>query len=462
MEKYLGEKGFYPQAINHAKKLFDDIADKENRIKNQKRDSRINTFERKLLTERTNDVVITIQFNKFSCNKSKFLVEKDVEKLIDYFHAHNNENVFCNIIMENDSYWHHKEVWHIKEPISENAKKYYDDVYDKIIINNYIISTNDESNEPNWAPKLIPQEVLENKGKYTRYGMSYWEEGEYDEAINCFKNVLDIDPEFTTALLKTAHCLMNLGRYEEAITYLERLKYPYDREFAPLIEECRIKLKESESSGRDNEDENIKPKSSNNSSNTEDLDEINRSHKSSFYYYNLGFQYKSSSQKERAVKYFKKALEIDPKFSTALEQLGYTLEELGRYDEAIEYLERVDYDYGDVSRHISDCYRKLEESPIPSEDYEDCDSDSQNHIDKYENNSSSKDLDSRSNDSTSDPIIIELDNEEIVNELNTDVHEDYNEIDYLSKIKQAKELLDDGAITQEEYNILKRKFLDLI
>ena len=66
MEKYLGEKGFYPQAINHAKKLFDDIADKENRIKNQKRASRINTFERKLLTERTNDVVITIQFNKFS------------------------------------------------------------------------------------------------------------------------------------------------------------------------------------------------------------------------------------------------------------------------------------------------------------------------------------------------------------------------------------------------------------
>lgn len=49
MERYLGEKGFYPEAINHAKKLFDDIADKENEIKNQKRDERITTFERKLL-----------------------------------------------------------------------------------------------------------------------------------------------------------------------------------------------------------------------------------------------------------------------------------------------------------------------------------------------------------------------------------------------------------------------------
>ena len=80
------------------------------------------------------------------------------------------------------------------------------------------------------------------------------------------------------------------------------------------------------------------------------------------YYYNLGFQYRFSAQKEKAVKYFKKALEIDPNFITAFEQLGYTLEELGRYAEAIKCLEKVDYDYDwRVSQHIASCKFKLNE-----------------------------------------------------------------------------------------------------
>jgi len=145
MEKYLAEKGYFPQAINYAKKQFDKLADEEEKIKSKQRNEAINRYERKLLTERTENVVITINFNKFSCNKSGLLVEKDVKKLIDYFHTHNNKNVFCNIIMENDNYWHHKEVWHIKKPISENAKDYYNNVYEEVINNKSSTKTQDIS-----------------------------------------------------------------------------------------------------------------------------------------------------------------------------------------------------------------------------------------------------------------------------------------------------------------------------
>lgn len=71
------------------------------------------------------------------------------------------------------------------------------------------------------------------------------------------------------------------------------------------------------------------------------------------------------------VKYFKKAIDIDPNFSIALEQLGYTLEELGRYKEAIKYLERAKHleskDFkGVISQHIEDHRIKLEESESSS------------------------------------------------------------------------------------------------
>lgn len=252
MERYLAEKGFYPEAINYAKKLFDDLADEETRIKHRERDNRIDFYERRLITEKCSDRVITIRFNKFTCNKPSFLIEKDVEKLIDYFHAHDNENVYCNIIMEDDIYWNHKEVWHIKEPVSQNAEKYYKDIYDKIIINDYPISTTDELNEQNVEPKKINQSKQENKSQYISYAMSYYNDGEYEEAVKYFKKVLDIDPNSTTALIKIGYSLINLKRYEEAITYLERVQYPYDRQVSLNIEDCRIKLKESASSSIDN------------------------------------------------------------------------------------------------------------------------------------------------------------------------------------------------------------------
>lgn len=90
-----------------------------------------------------------------------------------------------------------------------------------------------------------------------------------------------------------------------------------------------------------------------------------------------------------------------------------------------------------------------------------------NEIDITKNNEEKNDnkLTSCENEIT----IMEFDEENNNNLTNTDedelinnFDEENNNINYLSKIKEAKDLLDNGTITREEYDELKLKYLSLI
>lgn len=132
MERYLAEKGYYPQAIQYAKRKFDAIAEEEQKINNRKRNDRINAFERKLLTSKVQHKVIKNEICTISLPKK--IVEKEIEKLINYFNSHNN-SVQCNIIMDGSTpYCNHEEIWHINAPVGENVCQYYFDVCDKLDI----------------------------------------------------------------------------------------------------------------------------------------------------------------------------------------------------------------------------------------------------------------------------------------------------------------------------------------
>ena len=61
-------------------------------------------------------------------------------------------------------------------------------------------------------------------------------------------------------------------------------------------------------------------------------------------------------------------------------------------------------------------------------------------------------------DEERDNNLSNADEKELINNFD----EEKNNINYLSKIKEAKELLDNGAITREEYDELKWKYLSLI
>ena len=95
---------------------------------------------------------------------------------------------------------------------------------------------------------------------------------------------------------------------------------------------------------------------------------LGNSEKASKYYYDLGFKFENrGSEKEKAVKYYKKAIDINPNFNEALIHLGHTLKDLGRYREAITYFERANILDDDEVWDIVNCYMELKKysSAIP-------------------------------------------------------------------------------------------------
>jgi len=58
--------------------------------------------------------------------------------------------------------------------------------------------------------------------KQYRQASLLMDQGKTEDALNGFKHVLDIAPNYTEALHQTGNCLQNLGRHTEASAYYSR------------------------------------------------------------------------------------------------------------------------------------------------------------------------------------------------------------------------------------------------
>lgn len=132
MERYLAEKGYFAQAITYAKNRFDALAKEEEKIHNKERDSLIDRFETKLMENGGDMTLVDFNIKYSTCPKP--LVEKEVERIIDYLHNHYNTEVYCNIIMGDGSepFVNHREVWHLKVPEGESEYDYFIALYNKL------------------------------------------------------------------------------------------------------------------------------------------------------------------------------------------------------------------------------------------------------------------------------------------------------------------------------------------
>ena len=122
-------------------------------------------------------------------------------------------------------------------------------------------------------------------------GYDLYNQGRYEEAIECYNKALEIDPDYGDAWNNKGIVLDDLGRYEEAI-------------------ECYNKALE--------------------------IDPDN-----AYVWNNKGVSLYHLGRYEEAIECYNKALEIDPNYGDAWFNKGNALSKLGRYEEAIECFNRA-------------------------------------------------------------------------------------------------------------------------
>jgi tetratricopeptide (TPR) repeat protein len=127
--------------------------------------------------------------------------------------------------------------------------------------------------------------VLYNKGN------AFYSLGNYTEAIQYFDKALEIEPRLVEALTNKGLALADLGKYQEAIQYYDKAL-----EIEPRLVEALT---------------------------------------------NKGLALIYLGKYQEAIQYFDKALEIEPRLVEALTNKGAALIYLGKYQEAIQYVDKA-------------------------------------------------------------------------------------------------------------------------
>jgi tetratricopeptide (TPR) repeat protein len=144
-------------------------------------------------------------------------------------------------------------------------------------------------------------------------GNSLFADGEYDKAIAVYTEMLEKRPEIYQINQNIGNCHFKQEKYDLAEEYYKKvLEHEPDNVEAILaIGNCYVNR-------RDKEVEKIKDPTA---------------------LFNIGSNFFSHSQYEEALKYYKRAIEIQEDFREAIYQLGLTYLTMTRYEESIETFE---------------------------------------------------------------------------------------------------------------------------
>jgi len=153
-------------------------------------------------------------------------------------------------------------------------------------------------------------------------GLIYFENKDFDSAIEYISKSLNIEPAYPEALLNMGLVLMAKGHFDEALYYL-RKSFQFNPECAETLKNIGAILQV-----QGNYDEAI--------INYKKALEINP--ELSDIYKNVAYLFRDKGMLNEAIIFFKKALEYYPGIADIHNNLGLALNDIGEIDEAIGYL----------------------------------------------------------------------------------------------------------------------------
>lgn len=268
-----------------------------------------------------------------------------------------------------------------------------------------------------WIEEKLKCLTLTNKKEaaifYNSYAKSLIENKQYFKGLQCLDKILEIDPYDTEARSQKQNCLKN-----------ERYKCLYNILNA---------LSKAEQSISRESDEDLKKF-------LEDISKKSHMSIEDIFSYCYFLEFEDYDFKDILREYVS-----DDELIRLHEIYGWS--PYGESDDDDEDEENNDEDF--TEKH--DDWKNLSEELSKTKSLDELEDEYWNLVKEKNSYDVLDEIDIMRDDKKEEPPVDEtVDKEEITN------------VNYLSKIKEAKELLDSGAITQQEYDELKRKFLDLI
>lgn len=153
--------------------------------------------------------------------------------------------------------------------------------------------------------------------KLIRQGVSLHDKGQYKEAIDCYKKVLQANPSSMSAIYEMSLSYLYLKQYDEALRYSTRV---INANYQPLLMDAYI-VKSTALAETNKVDQSIQLLK----------EAVERCGDSYLLHFNLGLSYFNKRNNVNAIYHLRKAIEIDATHPSAFLLYAYALNDSGKW-----------------------------------------------------------------------------------------------------------------------------------